>query len=496
MARRRIRLDQDDVIKVLTPKETQKKAKKTSASLMGKTPFRGVKFWLRAANIYFSYKKAQLYCNFFIPLVDEHEKEELRKITWQETHDLNSDRLLALCLDLRGFYLKTGQFLGTRHDFMPQVYLKKLGMLHDDVPAMSPAEVRKVMKAELGKNWEEIFEELNLEQPLGSASISQVHRGVLKENKSPVAVKVQYPGAEKTMTRDLSNLKVLASFLQKFELDFDVLSSIRELSRQIKYEFNFENESSVMERMKLSLANHSNIVSVPTSINATKKVLIMSFIEGQSLASIRRSEKERFRNLRKRIGGRLLKTLAGAWGYMIFQEGLFNADLHPGNIVIMPEGRAWGPVGLVLGLVGLNTPALSVGLLDWGQVKELDEGSRERFARLVCAIANKKSQDEVVEAFKGLGIKIADPNNSDSIEKLALVMFDARNIDGANLNPFSQDNIMKQNRIKQYPQDLYFVLRAAIMFRGMSESLKVPFSLANAWAPYATKFLKSQENKK
>jgi predicted unusual protein kinase regulating ubiquinone biosynthesis (AarF/ABC1/UbiB family) len=63
----------------------------------------------------------------------------------------------------------------------------------------------------------------------------------------------------------------------------------------------------------------------------------MSFVEGQSLASIKRGEHERFHALRKRIGRRLLLTLADAWGYMIFGEGLFNADFHPGNILIMPE---------------------------------------------------------------------------------------------------------------------------------------------------------------
>jgi predicted unusual protein kinase regulating ubiquinone biosynthesis (AarF/ABC1/UbiB family) len=65
----------------------------------------------------------------------------------------------------------------------------------------------------------------------------------------------------------------------------------------------------------------------------------MSFVEGQSLASIKRGEHERFHALRKRIGRRLLLTLADAWGYMIFGEGLFNADFHPGNILIMPEVR-------------------------------------------------------------------------------------------------------------------------------------------------------------
>eukprot|EP00611_Tribonema_gayanum_P025253 TRINITY_DN570_c0_g1_i1.p1 TRINITY_DN570_c0_g1~~TRINITY_DN570_c0_g1_i1.p1 ORF type:complete len:372 (-),score=176.73 TRINITY_DN570_c0_g1_i1:990-2105(-) len=358
---------------------------------------------------------------------------------------------------------------------------------------MAPERVRAVVEGELHGPIEGHFTHLDLEEPLGSASISQVHKGVLIGSDEPVAVKVQYPGAERVMMSDLTNLSVLASFLQKFELNFDVLSSVRELSRQIKHEFDFTYEARVMDRMRLSLQNHvreGELITVPSSIMATKRLLVMSFVEGQSLASIKRGEHERFSNLRRRIGARLLQTLADAWGYMIFGEGLFNADLHPGNIVIMPEGRAWGLTGLVLGLLGLNTPKLRVGLLDWGQVKELDVDSRTRFARLVIAISDGKGREEIVEAFKGLGIVLENPDDSDSIEKLALVMFDTKPIAGLNFNPFSEGNVLKLNSVKQYPQDLYFVLRAALMFRGMAQSLKVEFSLADIWEPHAVKHLK------
>ena len=89
-------------------------------------------FWSRAINIYRSYKMNQLKMNV---LTSFHNITiEQRDEYWKRVHDINSDRMLALCLNLRGFYLKVGQVLGTRADFMPPPYIKKLSQLHDRVP--------------------------------------------------------------------------------------------------------------------------------------------------------------------------------------------------------------------------------------------------------------------------------------------------------------------------------------------------------------------------
>ncbi|CAN0194323.1 unnamed protein product [Ectocarpus sp. 12 AP-2014] len=357
--------------------------------------FRAARFWGRSATIYLSYKKMQAKCALELPRVANLEERELkRKEWWDGIHELNSDRMLKLCLDLRGFYLKSGQFLGTRHDFMPKIFLRKLGKLHDDVPPMAASHVSKVLARELNVPAEELFSSFNLTHPIGSASISQVHRGVIRETGEKVAVKVQYPGAERVMMSDLRNLKILAWFLQKFELNFDILSSLKELSRQIKGEFDFRSEATTMDRMHESLGEHSRRINLPTSRSSTKRVLIMSYLEGESLAQLKRGGKERFKAARKRIGKSLLHELADAWGFMIFEEGLFNADPHPGNILIMPEEQV-GPIKRGLGLLGLRTPKLRIGLLDWGQTKELGRQDREKVANLILAVSSHASPDIV-----------------------------------------------------------------------------------------------------
>ncbi|CAM9179461.1 unnamed protein product, partial [Choristocarpus tenellus] len=129
----------------------------------------------------------------------------------------------------------------------------------------------------LGLAVDEIFSELNLREPVGSASISQVHEGRLKSTGEKVAVKVQFPGGEQTMLHDLSNLRRLASFLQRHELNFDLVSPVDELRKQVRQEFDFFKEAQSMDFMSASLKRAVPEVSVPTSRLVSKKVRFFFF---------------------------------------------------------------------------------------------------------------------------------------------------------------------------------------------------------------------------
>lgn len=136
-------------------------------------PMRNLVFWRKVIHIYSSYKVSQIHSrlnklqNTLMGKTDS-EKEQQTKHLWNEVHEVNSDRMMNLCLGLRGFYLKSGQFLGTRHDFMPLIYLKKLSRLHDDVPPLGPDEIKIILEEELGPA-EIYFCSLDLSKPIGSA---------------------------------------------------------------------------------------------------------------------------------------------------------------------------------------------------------------------------------------------------------------------------------------------------------------------------------------
>lgn len=111
-------------------------------------PIRDASFWLRAGRIYSSYKLTQVK-NSIKRIITRKSDLRVTNETWDFIHELNSQRMIRLCLGLKGFYLKTGQFLGTRHDFMPSTYTRKLSRLHDDVPSLSARETRRNIEKEI-----------------------------------------------------------------------------------------------------------------------------------------------------------------------------------------------------------------------------------------------------------------------------------------------------------------------------------------------------------
>jgi predicted unusual protein kinase regulating ubiquinone biosynthesis (AarF/ABC1/UbiB family) len=365
-----------------------------SIGLLQKRYIRGFWFWSRAVKIYTSYKQYQIklllrhslqklrnsfipksiHCNEAANLQSEQEQSE-----WDQLHDINSDRMLNICLTLRGFYLKAGQFLGTRHDFMPNIYLQKLSNLHDNIPPMNASLVETLITAELPNHFQlqDMFLSINLTHPIGSASIAQVHEGIWKATGGKVAIKIQNFQSQKLMISDLRNLRVLAEFLQRFEIKFDILSAIKELQQQIQHEFNFCREAKYMQEIgeKLTTYFGSSLV-IPTPLYVTPKLLVMSFVNGVTFSNLLRqqhrstrlinekqqiasnisemiplssSESRRKKNLtemllsktgiQSRLQHRLVveifSLLAQAYAVMIFQIKCFHADPHPGNLCLI-----------------------------------------------------------------------------------------------------------------------------------------------------------------
>lgn len=442
---------------------------------------RNLDFWSRSMQIYFSYKTFQMKNALLKRLnINNYDEEE----GWKALHEKNSQRMIDLCLHLRGFYLKTGQFLGSRHDFMPREYTSKLSILHDSIPPMNETQVRKLIKRELNTtSLANYFTWIDLTQPIGSASIAQVHKGMWKATNQMVAIKIQNPESEKLMIHDLNNLHKLGSYLQKHELKVDLVSAITELRNQIKHEFNFCFEANYLQTIGKSLQKEFPKIHIPNAILATRRLLVMSFVEGNNLSKFTRlspnsivsssfpsskalssSNKSWFT---KALGHHFLRTLAKVWGYQIFVLGTFHADPHPGNICIHPKTHA-------------------IGILDWGQMKTLTPFMQRQFRDMISALHTRNST-AIMQAFHAMNIQVANSNDIESIEKLAVTMFDTRS-DAKKyvLDPFHPNAIIKTNRVITMPSDWFFILRTVQLFRGMAYVLgDTQFSLADEWMPYA-----------
>ncbi|AQK98918.1 Protein kinase [Zea mays] len=211
---------------------------------------RSAQFWVRAADIYTSYKVCQLRAGF---VKDEDELETM----WERQHELGAEKMYSLCSELGGLFLKVdfeqaAQILG-KPDLAPMAWVKRLVTLCDQAPSTPFDVVRDVVEKQLGKNFDDMFEFFDVE-PVGSASIAQVHRARLKLSKTDVAVKVQHPGAEQLMMVDIRNMQAMALFLQKHDLNFDLFSATKEMEKQVAL-LDYGQVKEMPEDLRLAYAN-------------------------------------------------------------------------------------------------------------------------------------------------------------------------------------------------------------------------------------------------
>ncbi|CAK0783630.1 hypothetical protein CVIRNUC_006829 [Coccomyxa viridis] len=448
-------------------------------------------FWTRATNVYAKYKVAQARASW--AQVTGMSEADIERYIWTPHHTWAGEELYGICVGLRGFYMKVGQFIGTRADFIPMPICEKLALLQDKVPPMSIEMTRRVLETNLPLPLDRIFERIDLEHCLGSATISQVHKAKLlapqRWQGAPadgvVAVKVQYPDALQMMLQDLSNIRVAARFLQNTELKFDLVSPVNELAKQIRMEFDFLHEAETMDAVGEHLMATMKGVHVPSSVPqlTTKQILTMSFIEGQPITRLRDKGKSAPAAVRALFAKRLLKKVAEAYGRMLLIKGLFQADCHPGNILIREDN--------------------DLGLIDFGQSKQLTEEERLAFARLVIAMSKAEGaelldvvkalepaqQQAVSQGLQDIGIRLGEGELGLRV-RMAYGMFDTR----GRVDPFAKDSPLKAMPVLEFPPDFFFVLRVIQLLRGMATEMGITdFSTAVQWKALALEALQGPQ---
>ncbi|KAM3381300.1 putative protein isoform X3 [Capsicum galapagoense] len=430
---------------------------------------RSFQFWVRAADIYTGYKVFQVRASF--------EKDvQKQEVMWEKQHEVAADKIYSMCSELGGFFLKVAQIVG-KPDLAPAPWVKRLVTLCDQAPATPYNVIRVVLEKELGQNFDDLFQYFD-KDPLGSASIAQVHRARLKGDKNDVVVKVQHPGVQELMMTDIRNLQAFALYIQKTDVKFDLFSVTKEMEKQISYEFDFVREAEAMARIRHFLCqnNKKSPVRVPHVIRdmVSRRVLVMEYIDGIPILKL--GDEMAKRGIRD---GKLaavakqniLKNLSLAYGQMILKSGFFHADPHPGNILICKGSE--------------------VALLDYGQVKDLPDELRLGYARLVLAIADNDPL-RASESYRDLGIETLSKCQDEQNEllRLAQTMFDTKLPPGVTmLQPFSEESSIKKIAVKAFPEELFSVLRTVHILRGLSVGLGINFSCAEQWRPIAEEIL-------
>ncbi|MCK9294503.1 MAG: AarF/UbiB family protein [Desulfobulbaceae bacterium] len=257
-------------------------------------------------------------------------------------------------------FLKFGQVLAMRRDLLPDAYIDELEMLHDQLPALGIDAISATIEVELGAPLTKVFASFS-ETPLAAATIAQVHEATMPDGRH-VAVKVQRPGLEAMIATDIAALTYLAAlgeslFPRLRALDLPVL--VREFANSLNRETDFQREARSILLFRAALMEVPDLW-IPDVVAecSTATVLTMEFSAGERV--------DLYARLHPEAMPQVIKTLVRLMLQTIFEEGLFHADPHSGNVLVLPDGR--------------------LSLLDFGMTGELDEPMRDSLTLLLEAV--------------------------------------------------------------------------------------------------------------
>jgi len=301
-----------------------------------------------------------------LQMINRKPREQIDKLSRPE-------RLRMSLEELGPTFIKFGQVLSTRSDFIPPEYLFELAKLQDDVPPFSYEDVESIFLAEMGHKPEELFAEFKRE-PVAAASIGQVHEGVLRDGDK-VVVKVQRPEIEKIIAVDLEILAHIAALMEKYLEELQghrPTSIVEEFARTISKEIDYSVEIGNIERFAKQFERNKTIY-VPEVYRdlSCERILTMENIQGVKASDVDQ--------LRKQGTDLPLVAERGTNLIMeqIFVHGFFHADPHPGNIFILPDNL--------------------ICFLDFGMMGRLSRQNRDDFTDLVLYIV-ARNERKVMES--------------------------------------------------------------------------------------------------
>jgi ubiquinone biosynthesis protein len=266
-------------------------------------------------------------------------------------------------------FIKLGQLLSTRADLLPPPYLDALSRLQDDLEPFPFDQVRETIEDELGARLSRVYDDFD-KTPLAAASLGQVHAALLRGGRD-VVVKVQRPGIRRQVFDDLEVLENIAGRVEAHSEQgrlFAVGDLVAQFRRSLLDELDYRKEAVNLLRLREIVAERPLLV-VPSPYDdySTGRVLTMDRIPGRKvteMSPLARLDVD---------GPALARALFDAYLDQILVEGFFHADPHPGNVLLLPDGR--------------------LGLIDVGMVARVAPQMRDHMVRLLLAVGERRGEE-------------------------------------------------------------------------------------------------------
>jgi predicted unusual protein kinase regulating ubiquinone biosynthesis (AarF/ABC1/UbiB family) len=380
-------------------------------------------------------------------------------------------RFVSVAVRYKGGLIKIGQVASLRVDVLPREVSDELAKLQDRVPPHALGEVEAQIVHELGGPVASFFPHFERE-PIASASLGQVHAARLKDGR-PVAVKVLYPGVERSVAIDLVAARV-GLWLFDFLTVADLRTVYREIRDSIQGEMDYVREGRAAEEVARNLAADPEVaarVRVPSIHWPTtrRRVLTMEFIEGVKI------------NDRRALAARgldpeeIARWAVRAFLHMIFRDGFFHCDPHPGNLLVDANGR--------------------IGIVDFGMNKRLTPTVMAMLRENLLATVTR---DPARYARSFLDAGMIDPRDVPAVEEVARISFDPAYW---NLTPREVARLdfgdyvgrmrsqMKQVRSFRLPDGLVMWGRALTLLMGLATELAPGIRPLDVVGPYVMRFL-------
>jgi predicted unusual protein kinase regulating ubiquinone biosynthesis (AarF/ABC1/UbiB family) len=261
--------------------------------------------------------------------------EEGRAVALEKRHIEAAEQIVTALGTMKGAAMKLGQVMSFLDvGLVPEEYRddfqRKLGELRDAAPKVSFSGMRKVIESELDGPLKETFAEFE-QEPIAAASIGQVYRARLHDGRE-VAVKVQYPGVAAAVRADMQNLGMILRLMKRIAPGLDVKATAEEIRSRIGDELDYELEAANQRSLARIFRRHPFIVvpDVVTSLSR-EKVLVTEFVRGAGFDAVKQTDQA----TRDRVGEIIFRFYFGC----MYRHRQFSGDPHPGNFLLMEDGR-------------------------------------------------------------------------------------------------------------------------------------------------------------